>query len=109
MFVALLKKYWMYLLIAIGAVFIILWLFVFGKPKGGSTREMPSEKSLEKLQTGITEVREMITEVDNKAKVEIAIARTKEENLKTELKKVKTEPDVAKRRARLASLAAGVL
>ena len=95
------KKYWKYLLILVPAA-IVLVLKIMQDAKN-KKKEGDSQAS-STTQTYIQEIKEQITEVQTVAKVEAAIAKTKNDATMQELKEVQAIDDGRERRRRLAAM-----
>jgi phytoene/squalene synthetase len=95
------KKYWKYLLIILGALFVIAY-YLFLRKKDDIVDPL---KSSTKLADGLSEVKDKLTEVANTSTVEVAVAKAKHETVKEELADIAKEKDKVKRRGRLATLA----
>ena len=98
----LVKKYWKYLLILIPAA-IILILKVIQDTKNKKT-ENQTQATANATQTYIQEIKEQITEVQTVAKVEAAIAKTKNDETMQDLKEVQAIKDDRERRRKLAEM-----
>jgi hypothetical protein len=96
------KKYGKYVVIVIGAIFVLLY-FLFLKRKNPSA--ITNTEIVDKISSGLTEVKKQLKEVADKAIVETIIAKTKHEELKQQLKTTAKIKDKETRRNELAKLA----
>jgi len=95
-----LKKWWKYIIIVIGAIFVIAYYLFFRKKDSKDTVEIST-----KLQEGLSEVKQQLQEVSDKAVVEVVAAKKEHIEVKKELKEIAQIKDNTVRRNRLASLA----
>lgn len=95
------KKYWKYLVIILVAIFIIAY-YVFLRKKNVSLTPIESSSA---LSDGLSEVKDSLTEVANNSTIQVAIAKGKHEEVKSELADIAAEDDKNIRRGRLAILA----
>jgi hypothetical protein len=94
------KKYWRYLLVISLAIFIIIYYLFIKK----SNNHISVETS-HKLSDGLGEVKDKLVEISTQATIETAIAKTKHETMKSELKEVVKIKDNNERRKRLIQMA----
>lgn len=96
-----LKKYWKIALILMISLFILFY-FIFLKSEDDAIDPINTS---EKLKKGLSEIKDQITETQNKAIVETAISKSKVEEVKKDLNEISKEKDATKRRSKLAELA----
>ena len=96
------KRYWKYLLILIPGV-LLLVLKIIQDAKNRRTEDKVTE-STSATKDHIQEIKEQITEVQTVAKVEAAVAKTKNDAKMEELKEVQAIKDARERRRRLAEM-----
>ena len=97
----LIKKWWKLTLIILTSV-IIIFYYIFLK---SDKERIDSVDISTKLNDGINEIKDRISEVQHKAVIESAIARTQIIEVKKDLHDISKETDTKKRRERLAALA----
>ena len=96
------KKYWGYLLILIPGAIVLIFKIV--QDITDKKRNTTSQASANNTQEHIQEIKEQITEVQTVAKIEAAIAKTKNDTRMQELKKVQEIEDARERRKKLAAM-----
>lgn len=95
------KKYWKIALIVLISA-LILFYYVFLK---GETEDINPKKTSDKLKKGLDEIKDKITEVQNTAVVETAIAKSKVVDVKKDLNEISKDKNASTRRTKLANLA----
>jgi glucan phosphoethanolaminetransferase (alkaline phosphatase superfamily) len=96
------KKYWKYLLILIpGALVLILKIIQDTTTK---KKEGQAQASGSATQAHIQEIKDQVTEAQNRAKVEAAVAKTKNDETMQKLKEVQAIKDDRERRRQLAAM-----
>lgn len=101
----LIKKYWKYgIILIVGAAALIFWIMISSWLKRNDTSGEGMTEGTETMKDVIGEIGNKMTEADQQASVEIAVARGKEGAKKEELQKVVKIKDKSERRKRMAAM-----